>query len=124
MKNNNDTKISSGFRITTHKAALVTAVALGMCSSLSYAQAESASRNIVSSSDAVKLSISGQVNRAALLVEDGEDTTLLNVDNSASSSRVRFIAESTASGPWSAGAALEAEFRLNNSYTLSQLDEN
>jgi hypothetical protein len=124
MKNNNDTKISSGFRITTHKAALVTAVALGMCSSLSYAQVESASRNIVSSSDAVKLSISGQVNRAALLVEDGEDATLLNVDNNASSSRVRFIAESTASGPWSAGAALEAEFRVNNSYTLSQLDEN
>ena len=96
MKNNNGTKISSGFRIIAHKTALFSAVALGMCSSLSYAQAESASRNILSGSDAVKLSISGQINRAALLVEDGEDTTLLNVDNNASSSRVRFIAESTA----------------------------
>ncbi|MEX1228372.1 MAG: hypothetical protein WD623_02335 [Marinobacter sp.] len=124
MTNTNDTTISPRSGINNQRIALASAVALTLCSGLSHAQAESESRNILSGSDAVKLSISGQINRAAMLVEDGEDTTLLNVDNNASSSRVRFIAESTASGPWSAGAALETEFRLNNSFTISQLDEN
>lgn len=123
MKNQNSVKTTTCRSVTLRKSQLAAAVALVMASGLVHAQAESVSRNILSGSDAVSLSISGQINRAALVVDDGEDTTLLNVDNNASSSRVRFIAASTAEGPWSAGAALEVEFRLNNSYTISQLDE-
>lgn len=123
MKNTNATKTTSINAIFRRQLPLVTAIALVGASGLVHAQAESKSRNILSGSDAVSLSISGQVNRAVLVVEDGEETTLLNVDNNASSSRIRFIASSNNKGPWSAGAALETEFRLNNSYTIDQTDE-
>ncbi len=123
MKNTNATKTTSINTIFRRQLPLVTAIALVGASGLVHAQAESKSRNILSGSDAVSLSISGQINRAALIVDDGEDTTLLNVDNNASSSRIRFIAASNNKGPWSAGAALESEFRLNNSYTIDQTEE-
>lgn len=123
MKNTNATKTTSINTVFRRQLPLVTAIALIGATGLVHAQAETKSRHILSGSDAVSLSISGQVNRAALIVDDGEDTTLLNVDNNASSSRIRFIAATNNKGPWSAGAALETEFRLNNSYTIDQTDE-
>lgn len=67
-----------------------------------------------------RLEISGQINRALLVADDGAKTTLLNVDNNNSSSRIRFVAESTDDGPLTAGAAYEAEFTINNSASISQ----
>ncbi len=97
MKN---TKQSHAVSSTNKKAALATAIALTMASGVVLAQAETQTRAVLSGSDAVKLSVSGQINRAALIVNDGEETEVLNVDNNQSSSRVRFIAESTNMGPW------------------------
>jgi hypothetical protein len=77
---------------------------------------------VASGSDAVKLVISGQVNRALMVVGDGGDTSLLNVDNNASSSRIRAIGEARPIDKVIAGGALEVEFRVNNSFTVSQLD--
>lgn len=84
-------------------------------------QAVNAENGIVmSGSDSFDLTVSGQINRALMIVDDGEETTLLNVDNNNSSSRIRFIAESNNEGPLTVGAAYEAEFTINNSASISQ----
>jgi hypothetical protein len=57
-----------------------------------------------------------------MVVGDGGDTSLLNVDNNASSSRLRAIGEARPMDKVIAGGALEVEFRVNNSFTVSQLD--
>lgn len=77
---------------------------------------------LLSPTDNFDVTFSGQINRALLIANDGGETTLLNVDNNNSSSRIRFIAESNNEGPLSAGAAYEAEFTINNSAGISQED--
>nr|BBJ04165.1 hypothetical protein YBY_20140 [Marinobacter nauticus] len=103
--------------------ALAVAVTLTAFPTLTLAQANEGDRIVLSGSDILNLTVSGQINRGLLVVDDGEDTTLLNVDNNNSSSRIRFIAETKPVEGWVAGAAYETEFRLNNSASLSQLDE-
>ena len=75
---------------------------------------------VMSGSDAFDLTITGRVNRALMVADDGEDTTLLNVDNNNGSSRIAFIAASSNDGPLHVGAAYEAEFRINNSASIRQ----
>lgn len=79
-------------------------------------------RAIQSGSDTVKLSISGQINRGLMIVDDGDDTRLFNIDNNASSSRIRAIGEARPAPGVIIGSALEVEFRVNNSFTVSQFD--
>ena len=79
---------------------------------------------MASGSERVKLSISGQVNRSLVVVGDGGETTLFNVDNNASSSRVGFIGEARPADKVTIGSAIEVEFRVNNSFTVSQNDRN
>ncbi|HKK54821.1 hypothetical protein [Marinobacter sp.] len=81
---------------------------------------------VISGSDAFDLTITGRINRALMVADDGQDTTLLNVDNNNGSSRIAFIADSSNDGPLQAGAAYEAEFRINNSASIRQdeTDEN
>lgn len=79
-------------------------------------------RAIQSGSDTVELSISGQINRGLMVVDDGDDTDVFNIDNNASSSRIRAIGEVRPEPGVLIGSALEVEFRLNNSFTVSQLD--
>lgn len=71
-----------------------------------------------------RLSISGQINRALLWSDDGQERNLFHVDNNASSSRLRFIAEpAQPSDGLRIGAAFEFDFRINNSYTVGQIDD-
>jgi hypothetical protein len=87
------------------------------------AAAESApERAIRSGNDAVKLSISGQINRGVMIVDDGDSSRLFNIDNNASSSRIRAIGEARPAPGVMIGSALEVEFRVNNSFTVSQFD--
>jgi hypothetical protein len=79
-------------------------------------------RAIASGRDDVRLAISGQVNRGLMVVDDGSDTTLFNIDNNASSSRIRAIGEARPTDGLLVGGALEFEFRVNNSFTVSQRD--
>lgn len=67
-----------------------------------------------------ELTISGQVNRALIWADDGEEDYLFHVDNSASSSKLRFIAEKGMSGELTVGSALEFDFRVNNSFSVGQ----
>lgn len=75
---------------------------------------------VLSDSNAFNVAFSGQINRALLIADDGQETTLLNVDNNNSSSRIRFVAESDNEGRLQAGAAYEAQFTINNSASISQ----
>jgi predicted porin len=104
----------------TFRPALASAIALAVTAPLNTARADDPLVN--SQTDNFSLEISGQINRALLAADDGDRITLLNVDNNNSSSRIRFIAESTNDGPLTAGAAYEAEFKVNNSASLSQED--
>ena len=55
------------------------------------------------------LTISGQVNRAVMFLDDAQGSQVLNVDNDASSSRVRFIASAPMKNGMKAGARIEVQ---------------
>jgi Skp family chaperone for outer membrane proteins len=81
-------------------------------------------RNIVSSSAGnIKLSISGQVNRAVNVADDGKNTDAYFVDNDASNSRVRFIGTAKATDDLTIGSRIEVAFAPNDSSSVNQNDE-
>ncbi len=81
-------------------------------------------RNIVSSSPGnIKLSISGQVNRAVNIIDDGKNTDAYFVDNDASNSRVRFIGTAKATDDLTVGSRIEVAFAPNESSSVNQNDE-
>ena len=78
---------------------------------------------MVSGNDKVKLAISGQINRALLVSEDGEQTKFFFVDNDNSSSRLHFEGTGEINDDLSVGAVLEAELRSNSTRAVSQDNE-
>jgi predicted porin len=74
---------------------------------------------VASGSDRVKLSISGQVDRALLYGNDGKASNLRNVDNNISSTRLRFVGEGHVTDTTTGGTNLEAEIRPNSSSTTT-----
>lgn len=70
----------------------------------------------------VRLYISGQINRALLMADDGDNTDVFHVDNDNSSSRFRFVGEA-GQGNVTAGAVLEVEFESNSTSDISQTNE-
>jgi hypothetical protein len=77
---------------------------------------------MTSGGNRVKLSISGQVDRALLFGYDGHDSGVRQVDNNNSSTRFRIVGEAVPVGDTVAGINLEAEIRPNSSasQTLTQ----
>ena len=73
--------------------------------------------------DKLRLTISGQVNRAVLVYDDGGDTGTLFVDNDNSSTRIRFVTESASFSPATIGATVEVEFQSNPSNLVSQSEQ-
>ena len=81
-------------------------------------------RNLVSSSPGkIKLAISGQVNRAVNIIDDGKNTDAYFVDNDASNSRVRFIGTAKASDDLTVGSRIEVAFAPNDSSQVNQNTE-
>jgi len=81
-------------------------------------------RNIVASSPGkIKLAISGQVNRAVNVIDDGKNTDAYFVDNDASNSRVRFIGTAQATDDLTVGSRIEVAFAPNVSSQVSQNTE-
>jgi predicted porin len=78
---------------------------------------------VVSGNDKVKLTISGQLDRAVLISDDGRQTKFFFVDNDNSSSRVRFEGSGRINEEFSAGAVLEVELRSNSTRNVSQDNE-
>ena len=87
-------------------------------------QADTPPKMVASGSDKVKLAISGQVNRAILLADDGEQSDLFHVDNDHSSTRVRMIGTGKPNEDITVGAQVEVQFESNSSASVDQNNEN
>ena len=82
------------------------------------------SRNTVYSAPGrVKLAISGQLNRAMNMVDDGKNTKAYYVDNDASNSRVRFVGTAKATDDLTMGSRIEVAIAPNESSQVSQGNE-
>ena len=71
----------------------------------------------------VRLTFSGQINRALNTVDDGISTDVYQVDNENASSRFRFLGESNALEETQALALFEFEWPVNGSLDVSQLEQ-
>jgi hypothetical protein len=80
-------------------------------------------RGVTSGQKEVKLAISGQVNRAVNLIDDGKNTDLYFVDNDASNTRVRFIGTAKATDDLTLGSRLEYAVTSNESGDVNQDNE-
>ena len=80
-------------------------------------------RTMQSGSDRVKLTLSGQVNRGLLFIDDGEETETFNVDNDNSSTRVRLVGEARPSEDFAVGANIEVQFESNSTAAVNQDDQ-
>lgn len=81
-------------------------------------------KTVTSGSDKVKLAISGQVNRAVMMADDGQETDVFHVDNDHSSTRVRFVGEGKPTEELTVGAQIEVQMESNSSAAISQSTEN
>ncbi len=70
----------------------------------------------------VSLTVSGQVNRGLLYIDDGRGRHLFQVDNDNSSTRVRFEAAASLDADIAVGARVEVQFESNSTASVNQLD--
>jgi predicted porin len=71
----------------------------------------------------IKLGISGHVNRAVNIVDDGKDTDAYFVDNDNSESRVRFDGSAKATDDLTLGSTIELSIAPNKAGSVSQVDQ-
>ena len=82
-----------------------------------------ASATVASGNDAVKLTFSGQINRAMNIADDGAGTRVYHVDNNVSNSRFRLLGFSEISNDLTIGTRLEMVFTADDSTKVSQKDQ-
>ena len=82
-----------------------------------------AQREVKSGQERVKLAVSGQVNRAVNIADDGKNTAAYYVDNDASNSRVRFMGNAKMTDDLTLGSRLEVAFAPDESSQVSQNNE-
>lgn len=75
---------------------------------------------ITSGNDKIKLAISGQINRAVVVANDGYNSTLYHVDNTVSNSRIRFVGTAKATDDLSIGTRIEIAVSPDRSSAVSQ----
>lgn len=80
-------------------------------------------KGVTSGQERVKLAISGQVNRAVNMVDDGKNTKAYFVDNDVSNSRVRFVGTAKATDDLTIGSKIELAIAPNESSDVSQGNE-
>lgn len=78
---------------------------------------------VSSGNDQIRVSVSGHVNRALLVVDDGKETDLYHVDNDSSSTRLRVIGEGDVSPELTVGTAIEVQLESNSTANVSQDNE-
>ena len=78
---------------------------------------------VTSGKERVKLSISGQVNRAMNVIDDGDKTDVYFVDSDASNSRARFVGTAEINEDVTLGSRLEIAFAPNESADVNQNDQ-
>ncbi len=79
---------------------------------------------VTSGNDKVKLSLSGQINRAVNLADDGNSTRAYFVDNDTSNSRIRFVGTGQITEETTLGTTIEVGLSPNNSFEVSQDNQN
>ncbi|WP_420347674.1 hypothetical protein [Pelagibius sp.] len=84
---------------------------------------ETTQPGVTSGQPKVKLAISGQVNRAVNVVNDGNETDAFFVDNDVSNSRIRFVGTGDLGEGTTLGTRIEIAVSPNNSFDVSQDDE-
>ncbi|MEH6470366.1 MAG: porin [Halopseudomonas sp.] len=82
--------------------------------------AKPAKTTVRSGSSKARVTLSGHINRAVLLTDDGDSTDVHHVDNENSNSRFRILGEVDASETLTVGSVLEVEFESNSSGDVSQ----
>ena len=80
-------------------------------------------QTVTSGQGRVKLAISGQVNRAVNIADDGKDTKAYFVDNDASNTRVRFVGTAKATDDLTIGSKIELAIAPNESSEVNQDNE-
>jgi hypothetical protein len=83
----------------------------------------STQREVTSGQDRIKLAISGQVNRAVNMIDDGKNTKAYYVDNDASNTRLRLIGTGRVTDDLTLGSRLEFAIAPNESSTVNQSSE-
>jgi len=78
---------------------------------------------VTSGEDKVKLAISGQINRAINIADDGDKTDAYFVDSDVSNTRVRFVGTALIDEDLTLGTKLELAFAPNESGDVSQDDQ-
>ena len=73
-----------------------------------------------SSSDKVSVQLYGQVNRAVLYTDDGDDDYFYHVDNDNSSTRIGLLGKGQVNSDIQAGTKIEVEFQSNDSNVVNQ----
>ena len=75
-------------------------------------------RNVISGKQGVKLTVSGQVNRGLLYVDNGDQDDLFHVDNDNSSTRVRFVGTGALTEDITVGSQIEVQFESNSTASI------
>ena len=75
---------------------------------------------LTSGNDKIKLSLSGQINRAVNITNDGGSTKVYPVDNDASNSRIRLVGTARISDDLTLGTRLELSIAPDESSVVSQ----
>lgn len=78
------------------------------------------SKTVVSGSERVKLAISGQVNRAVNVIDDGDETDAYFVDNGASDTRIRFVGTAGINENLTLGSRIEYALSPDSSEDVNQ----
>ena len=78
---------------------------------------------VTSGSENIKLAVSGHVNRAVNVANDGDKTKAYFVDNDTSNSRLRFVGTGKVTKDTTLGTTVEIAFSPNNSFDVSQDNE-
>lgn len=76
------------------------------------------SRTVISGKQGVKLTVSGQVNRGLLYVDNGDSDDIFHVDNDNSSTRVRFIGTGDLTDDITVGSQIEVQFESNSTAAI------
>lgn len=105
---------------TTADAQTQAKAAKAVADEVKTASLDPVKKAVTSGSDKVKLAISGQVNRAINVVDDGDDTEAYFVDNAASNSRFRLVGTAKLDEDLTLGTRMELGFAPNASSQVNQ----
>lgn len=78
---------------------------------------------VVSGNDTIKLAVSGQINRAVSVINDGRSTNLYHVDNNASNSRFRLVGMARIDDDLTLGTRIEIAVTPDVSSQVSQTSQ-